>query len=553
MTVDRPRAMRLACASAGLLLGLLAVLFAPATPASAHAALVRSDPAAESLVPAAPVRVVLTFSEPVRLMLGKIQVLAPDGSRVDQGEPSVSGTEVTIALRPQSARGTYLVSYRVVSADSHPVAGGFTYSVGSRSTPPAPSDQAGVDPVVRTGIVVTRYLGYAGLVLLIGPVLVLALLWPRRLSRRGPARLVHTGFGLVVGSTLATLWLQAPYATGVGLFDADWSQLREVLGSSFGAVLLVRLGLLCAALVLLRPLVQGTGGDSRSDLVLLTVLAVAAVATWPLTGHPTASPVAGLSIAADAVHLAAMAVWLGGLVMLVGFLLRKADERELGAILPIWSRWAALAVTGLLLAGTVQALIEVGTPGALVSTAYGRLIIAKIGLFALVIAVAAYARRLVRRQTAPAHPGRMRRAVWVELGVTAVVLAVSATLVQTTPARTAAAQTPAAPVSDTFSTTLSGTAFSLQVEVTPAEVGNNSVHLYAYTPQNQPLPVVEWIATAALPARNVEPIDIPLLRITDNHAVGEIRLPTAGDWQLRLTLRTSEIDQSTVTTTVPVP
>ena len=76
-------------------------------------------------------------------------------------------------------------------------------------------------------------------------------------------------------------------------------------------------------------------------IVLLGVLGVAAVATWPLTGHPTASPVAGVSVVVDAIHLAAMAVWLGGLVMLAGFLLRQANERELGAILPIWSRWGA--------------------------------------------------------------------------------------------------------------------------------------------------------------------------------------------------------------------
>jgi copper transport protein len=100
---------------------------------------------------------------------------------------------VTIPLRSGGGRGTYLVSYRVVSADSHPVAGSITYSVGAASTPP--SEQAGaesVDPVVRALIPVGKYLGYAGLVLLVGPVLVLALLWPHRLSRVGPARLGRT-------------------------------------------------------------------------------------------------------------------------------------------------------------------------------------------------------------------------------------------------------------------------------------------------------------------------------------------------------------------------
>lgn len=534
----------------GFLLPLLAALLAPAAPASAHAVLVSSSPRADLLLAAAPGQVVLTFSESVRQVPGKIRVIGPDGKRVDRGEPSFDGTVVTITVDPGGQRGTYLVSYRVISADSHPVAGGYTYSVGAPSAAPSDSDTASkVDTAVTAAIPVVKFLGYAGLVLLVGPVLVLALLWPRRLSRNGPARLVWTGVGLIMLSTLAGVWLQVPYTAGGGVLDVDAAGLGTVLSSPFGTAQLVRIGILLAASLLLRPVLAGTEG--RADRPLLGVLAVAGLATWPLAGHPAASPVPAVSVVVDTVHLASMAVWLGGLLMLGGFLLRWANERELGAILPIWSRWATLAVTALLLAGTVQALIEVGTPTALISTTYGRLISAKIALFALVIAVAAYSRQLVVRRSAAGQPGRMRRAVWIELGITAVVLAVSSTLVQVTPARTAA-DNEQLQGAGYFSTTLTSNLYSLQVEIDPAKRGNNSVHLDAYAPDNKPMPVVEWKATAALPASGVEPIDVPLLPLTDNHATGEISLPTAGDWELRFTLRTSDIDQATVTVTVPI-
>src|SRR4051794_9442110 len=215
MTFDRRRAL---AGAAGLLIGLFCVLLG-ASPASAHAALVATDPGNGTIVPDAPNKVTLTFSESVQLVNGKIQVLAPDNSRADQGEPTVNGATVTIPLRSGGGRGTYLVSYRVISADSHPIGGSITYSVGAASNPPNPNvNDTRVDPVVRVLIPVGKYLGYAGLVLLIGPVLVLALLWPHRLNRSGPARLVRTGVGLVLGSTLLALWLQAPYAYGVGLF-----------------------------------------------------------------------------------------------------------------------------------------------------------------------------------------------------------------------------------------------------------------------------------------------------------------------------------------------
>src|SRR4029453_14597076 len=136
MTVDRLSMHRVLAAGAGLLFGLLCVLLGPAAPASAHAALGASAPAAGQIVPDAPNRVTLTFSESVQLLPGKIQVLAPDGSRADQGEPPAGGDTVTIPLRSGGGRGTYLVSYRVISADSHPVAGSLTYSVGAASQPP---------------------------------------------------------------------------------------------------------------------------------------------------------------------------------------------------------------------------------------------------------------------------------------------------------------------------------------------------------------------------------------------------------------------------------
>ncbi|MGN9808299.1 copper resistance CopC/CopD family protein [Micromonospora sp. BQ11] len=537
-------------AAAGLLVTVVALLLAPAAPASAHAVLVSSSPNSSAVVPDAPSEVVLTFSEAVREVTGKIRVIAPDGSRADRGDPAFDGGVVTIGVDPAAGRGTYLVSYRVISADSHPVSGAFTYSVGAPSTPPTDSgDDSRADPVVSHGIKVAKFVGYAGLALLVGPALVLAALWPRRLSRSGPARLAWTGLGLVAVSTLATVWLQVPYTNGGGPFDVSGEGLSGVLGSTFGATHLVRLGLLAAAAFLLRPLFAGPVG--RTDLVILGVLGAAALLTWPLSGHPAASPAPAVSVVVDAVHLGGMAVWLGGLAMLAGFLLRRADERELGAILPIWSRWAALAVSALLLAGTVQALIEVATPSALVDTTYGQLLLGKIGLFALVIAVAAYSRALVRRRTAAGRPAPVRRAIWAELAITAIVLGLSATLVQTTPARTAVTDTTGGE-SGYFSTTLTSSLYSLQVEMDPAERGNNTVHFYAYTLDNRPQPVVEWRATAALPAAGIEPIEVPLLPLTDNHATGEINLPASGEWLLRITVRTSDIDQATVTATVPV-
>lgn len=532
--------------SVTVLTGLL-LLLGLQSPAHAHAVLTKSTPAAGSVVQEPPKEVVLTFSESISPVNDKIRVIGPDGKRADNGKLAAEGGVLRIGMVENPPRGTYLVSFRVISADSHPVPGGFTFSYGEPSAAPAELPQAEQENSTVTSLIkVAKYVGYLGLILLVGAAWVLALLWPVRLDRRGPRRVLWLGFGLVTLSTLAGLYLQAPYTGGTGLFVVDGDDLASVMSSQYGVALLVRLAVLAVGAILVRPLIKGTG--TMTDQVLALLVAVIAGLTWPLSGHPAASPVPPVSVVADLLHLGGAAFWLGGLTMLALFLLRQADERESAAILPVWSRWAGLAVSVVLLAGVVSALIEVGTPTALVNTPYGRWVLVKIGLVALLVGAAAQARRLVQR----GETGKLRKVVIVELSIAALVLGVTATLTQTTPARTAEAiaLAPAQPI--TYTTTLQSPLFKLQVEVDPAKRGNNLVHLWAYKPDGTPMPVVEWKVTAALPAAGIEPIEVPTLKLTDNHVTGSITLPSAGDWQFKFTLRLSEIDQDSVTVTVPI-
>src|SRR2546421_1147140 len=170
---------------AALVLGVLGVLALPAGPASAHVALVRTSPVQGTVLQQAPSEVVVTFSEPVGLVRDKIQVIGPDGKRIDKGDPTVSGDDLRVPVRTDVPRGTYLVSYRVISADSHPVGAGFTYSLGAPSTtPPRPGDSTAgrTDRAVAMLLSAARWLGYVGLILLAGPALILLALWPNRLS-----------------------------------------------------------------------------------------------------------------------------------------------------------------------------------------------------------------------------------------------------------------------------------------------------------------------------------------------------------------------------------
>jgi copper transport protein len=543
------------------LLVVSAIALTPSA-ASAHAVVVRTSPANNSVLASAPGEVIVFFSEPVEMVSAKIRVIAPDDTRADRGTPRIVGKELHIPLRENLINGTYLATYRVISQDSHPIGGGITFSVGVKSRAPSGSGvSAGhIDRVVWIALPVARYAGYAGLTLLVGVLLVLQALWPARLSRRNASRLGWIGLGLVAVSAVLELYLQAPYSSGAGLFGATGDDFRTVLGDRFGQAHVVRLGVLAVLAAMLPRVFKAQAGVA--DRVLVAVLGVIGLATWPLAGHPGSSPVPALTTVADMAHLAAMAVWLGGLTMLSVFLLRQATPREVGVIMPVWSRWAALAVSVLVLAGTAQALVEVGSFGALFDTTYGRLVIAKVLLLGGVLVAANYSRRWVVRHATPRSPdklakpsvaavGRLRNAVLVEVAVIAVVMGCTAALVQTTPARSAA-DVRAQQNSPVASWTITSSLYSLQFDLDPAAVGPNSVHLYAYDLNGKPLKVVEWTATAALPAKQIDPIPMALVRLADNHASGQVTFTQAGDWQLSFTLRLSEINEATVGQTVTI-
>jgi copper transport protein len=93
----------------------------------------------------------------------------------------------------------------------------------------------------------------------------------------------------------------------------------------------------------------------------------------------------------------------------------------------------------------------------------------------------------------------------------------------------------------------------LEVDVSPTQKGVNTIHLFAFAADGSGTQAVaEWKGTAALPAQGVEPVDIPLLAVTPDHASGQILLPNAGTWELRFTVRTDDTHQATVTANVPV-
>ena len=217
-------------ALATVLAGLSAALFA--APAYAHATVVSTTPQANATVDTQPVEVTVVFSEPVSPVANQTWIVAPDGSRANSGDATVRGNTLAYPLREGLPNGTYLVGYRVISADGHPIPGGFTFSIGEPSaSPPSAESLTGpaVDRTVDVLVQVNRGLAILGLALAIGPTMLLMTRWPA--PRKGVLRLTATGLSTVAATAAIGLYLQAPYTSGSKLFAVSGEDVAAVVDS----------------------------------------------------------------------------------------------------------------------------------------------------------------------------------------------------------------------------------------------------------------------------------------------------------------------------------
>ncbi|HWB68640.1 MAG TPA: CopD family protein, partial [Solirubrobacterales bacterium] len=407
------------------LAGAAALLWAPA--AFAHAQLEATAPARGAVVKAEPAAVVFRFDEPVEGNFGAVRVYDAEGSRVDEGDafhPNGDGPRIGVHLKPGLPDGSYTATYRVISADGHIVSSGFVFSIGKPGRAPSETVAeltagSGSGPVTETVFGVARGLQYAATALAVGALAFLLLVWLPALSAVGGSDRAWSraarGFGsrlrrcLLIAAALGALSaaagvvMEGAEAAGVSGFEAlKWTIVDETLGTKFGTVwgLAVLAWLAFGALVaacLRRP------ADRRPGSFLLVLLAapLAFIVLVPaLSGHgSTQSPVA-LNFPANAIHVAAMAVWLGGLATLLFVLPRATRELEggdrarlLAASVSRFSPVALAAVGTILLTGLIQAYVYVRHLDALVETGYGRAVLAKFLLLLLLIALGAYNRR----------------------------------------------------------------------------------------------------------------------------------------------------------------
>ena len=431
------------------LIAAAGVFLTPAA-ARAHAELLFSEPGYGDRLAAVPSEVRLDFSGPVDLTGARVTLQGRGVGRPKTLQPKLATPDrriVSVAIPGGLGDGAYTMIWSFLGNDGHLMGGEVPFSVGAPAAErpvaerpaaeaaPAASRAAaatgtGTDvqtlgpgiagPVLRTGATagevrsagrprftiavatpqaVVRFVDYAALVILIGGSFFLSRVWVGGTGERRAQRLLWWALLGSAVATLLTFGLTAAGLRGVSALDAlDPPVLSAALGTRFSRVMAGRAAFLGLGGVALAMLTLGRERAARSRWwqALAGVAGGGVLITHAVLGHASSEGFAARL--AVFVHLAGVAVWLGGLVILAAVVLPGRRAEEARTLLPRYSRIAFTAVSAMAVAGAVMVLRVVPDVTELPGSGYGRMLLLKLAFVGLLLVVARQARAITERR-----------------------------------------------------------------------------------------------------------------------------------------------------------
>jgi copper transport protein len=504
----------------------LLALTMPAPPVLAHASLIEATPADGQVLREAPKVVRLRFNEPVSPLVARL--FATSGEIATNLPIRIIDERIEVELPDGLAPGSYALSYRVSSADGHPVGGSIGFSVGLSS---GAVTGAAPDQVVAGLLWLSRLIMYVGLFVGVGGAFFLA--WLARSESLPSARSVAATTMIAgISATILALGYQGLDALGASL-RSYWTQTvwGAAMGTAFGVTAALAVLALSASLASLFVLPR-----ALSAVGLVGVgLALAA------SGHASVAGPLWLTRPAVFVHAVAVAYWVGAFVPL--WVLLRDRAAPAAKIVGTWSAGAVFAVALLTLTGTALALIQVPAVADLYRTDYGWVLLAKLVAVAALLGLAARNRlRFTPALGAAARKAEMRlgQSVAAELALALAIVGIVG-LWRFTPPPRAIAAGPPPPVAVAY---LHGTKAMAEVRLQPARPGPIRATIFAMSADHTPLDPKEVSFAMSKPDLGLEPLQRgAVLAAPGEWHVSGLVVPVGGRWEVRVDLLITDFEK----------
>ena len=519
---------------------LLAVILAAALQAAAawaHASLVRTDPADGATVAEPPATLSLIFNEPVSPLI--MRLIGPDGETTT-AEATAENVTVSVRLR-ELARGTQVLSWRVVSADGHPLGGVLTFSVGAPS-PITASPQTQSDGAVKTAIWLTRLLLYVGLFIGVGGAVFAALIAD---ARPLPGRVETWLAGMMMCGLVASVLsvgLQGLDALALPLSDLWRSQVWAIgLSTSYAMTALTAAAALIFGLAGLR---WSQGFAARP---IGFAAAVALALALAMSGHASTAEPQVLSRFSVFFHVLCVAFWIGALLPLLAILYRPQGNE---AALARFSRLIPFALVALAASGIFLIYVQFDRFDAFWTTDYGLVLSAKISAVLALLALGAVNRyilvpRFEARGEAAAKP--LGTSFAAEFAIAIVILGTVALWRFTPPPRALA-------VAEPIPIHLHSPKAMAQIDIEPVRARGANVLVQVSNGELEPIPVKELSFILSNPAAGIEPMRREAVSEGEvTWRIDDLRIPLAGRWHVQVEILINDFEKVTLEDDVQLP
>ena len=521
----------------GFVCVLLAAL-AYAGAALAHASLIRSEPADRAVVARPPATVTLVFNEPVSPVV--LRLVEPNGDASELKEVTAENATLTVLLPRGIARGTHLLSWRVISADGHPVGGALIFSIGA---PSAPSGTPRVEPdrPLEWAIWTVKLLLYVGLFLGVGGTFYRTWIAAEPPSPRG--RLVVAALLCAVAAATLSIALQGIDALGLRLTALSEPRAWTTgLASPFGMTAII-----AAAASVVAMLAMSSEARRGRWISLLALVGVGA--SLAASGHASSVEPQLLTRGAVFLHGVTIAFWIGALAPLAAAMATSERRR---AELKRFSRVIPVPLVLLVASGFVLAVVELQRFDAMWTTAYGLVFSGKLAAVLVLLALAAVNRFALTPHAANGDGvavGRLARSSRAEVLIALVIFGLVA-LWRFTPPPRAVWAVAEAPVH----AHIHADRAMADLEIGPTSAKERRIMVTVLDGQFGPLPAKEVTLFFSSKASGIEP-----LRLSASHvegaawSVGNVALPAIGRWQVRVEILVNDFEKVSIEDEIDLP
>jgi copper transport protein len=489
-----------------------------------------------------PSALTLTFNEPITPLF--IRLVGPDGKAIPVGDVVAENATVRIPAPPLE-RGSYVLSWRVISADGHPVGGSVVFSVGAPGRSSASETEQSGGTGVIAALWILRFTVYMGLFVGIGGAVFAAWVADDRAGALAAVRAVALAT-LAAGAFAALGGIGVQGMDALGLPLSAWREAatwQTGLRTSYGLTAVAAACALLAAGLSLLP------SSRRRARVLSVAALLGAALALTLSGHAgTASPEA-VSRPALVLHVACAIFWIGSLLPLLAML---RPGKEGASSLGRFSRAIPMPVAIVLASGSALALVQIDRIDALWETRYGQVLLCKLALVCVLLALAGLNRyRLVPKLACygAAAVSPLRRSIAVELLLAFAILA-AVTLWRFTPPPRALAV--AAPIS----IHLHGERAMADIEIARASGPGAGARASVLVLDGdfQPLSAKEVTLVLASPGSGIESIRRRGAAMGESTwRIDNLTIPVAGQWNVRMEVLVNDFEKVMLEETVRLP